>query len=62
MDLNIPMSWFKSFLSNRKQIVKYKNFFSNQISVISKVPRGDHLSPLLFFIYINAYNSTNKKR
>ena len=54
MDLNIPMlSWFKSFLSNRKQIVKQKHFFSNQISVTPGVPQEDHLSPLLFSIFIN---------
>lgn len=45
--------WFQSFLSNRIQIVKHLNFQSAQFQVPSSVPQGDHLSTLLFNIFIN---------
>jgi len=34
-------------------MVKYKNFISESINVLSGVPKGDHLSPLLFLLFIN---------
>jgi len=43
------LSWFTSFLSNRLQIVKYKNFLSISINVSSGVPQGEHISPLKSF-------------
>jgi len=46
------LSWFNSYLINHIQVVKYKNFISNSINVLSGVPQGDHLSPLLFSLTI----------
>lgn len=47
------MSWFKSFLSNRIQIIKHKNFVSNQKNVTSGVPQRNYLSPFIFSIFTN---------
>lgn len=44
------LSWFSSFLTERFQIVKYNDFFSNPISITAGILQGDHISPLLFLL------------
>ena len=47
------LSWFESYLCNRKQRVSLNNNLSDASDVIHGVPQGSILEPLLFLIFIN---------
>lgn len=47
------LSWFQSYLLDRKQIVDVHGIKSDFIDATSGVPQGGHLSPLLFALFIN---------
>jgi len=47
------ISWSYSLISGHTQIVKYKNYISEQILAIFSVPQEHHLSSILFGLFIN---------
>ena len=47
------LDWITEWLKGRKQKVGIRGVLSDWVEVLSGVPQGSVLSPLLFLIYIN---------
>ena len=56
------LNWFKSYLSDRQQLVDISGTFSSTKTVTCGVPQGSILGPLLFLIYVNDMSAVVKNK
>lgn len=47
------LKWTKSYLMNRKQRTKFKSFISKEETIVSGIPQGSIIGPLLFICFTN---------
>ena len=51
------LAWIASYLNNRTQKTKFKQFTSSEEPITTGVPQGSILGPLLFICYTNDFSS-----
>ena len=54
------LKWFQSYLSNRKQFIKFNNKNTNLEIIRCGIPQGSILGPLLFLIFVNDLQKSTK--
>ena len=56
------IEWFRSYLSGRQQVVRISSALSEPLPIVSGIPQGSVLAPLLFSKYTNDLTSVPIKR
>ena len=54
------LKWFRSYLSNRKQLTSYDDSKTEMKIIECGVPQGSMLGPLFFLIFVNDLNNLTK--
>ena len=49
----LAFRWFHSYLSNRNQSVRINSTLSEALPLVSGIPQGSIMKPLLLTIYVN---------
>ena len=57
---NNNLKWFQSYLSNRKQFIKFNNESTNLEIIRCGISQGSILGPLLFLIFVNDLQKSTK--
>ena len=47
------IDWFSSYLSERRQCVKYNGALADYEHIVCSVPQGSILGPILYIVYVN---------
>ena len=54
-------SWFRSYLSDRRQSIEIDKCISESEKIVCGVPQGSLLGPLLFLLNINDFHKSSKE-